>query len=296
MTMNGQEWLADRFEEQRTRLRAVAYRMLGSLTEADDAVQEAWLRLSRSNAGEIENLAGWLTTVVARVSLNILRSRGLRREQPLGPHVPDPIVDRLGATDPEHEALLADSVGLALLVVLETLTPAERLAFVLHDMFAVPFEEIAPIVDRTPQAARQLASRARRRVQAQKTVPDVGVDAQRDVVDAFLSAARDGDFDRLVAVLDPDVVLRADGGAALAGASIEVRGAAEVAKRALMWSRVDLVQHWALVNGAAGLIATRDGVPFSVSSVIVRDGKIVEMDILADPDRLAHLDLAILEN
>jgi RNA polymerase sigma-70 factor (ECF subfamily) len=296
MTMNGQEWLADRFEEQRTRLRAVAYRMLGSLTEADDAVQEAWLRLSRSNAGEIENLAGWLTTVVARVSLNILRSRGLRREQPLGPHVPDPIVDRLDATDPEHEALLADSVGLALLVVLETLTPAERLAFVLHDMFAVPFEEIAPIVDRTPQAARQLASRARRRVQAQKTVPDVGVDAQRDVVDAFLSAARDGDFDRLVAVLDPDVVLRADGGAALAGASIEVRGAAEVAKRALMWSRVDLVQHWALVNGAAGLIATRDGVPFSVSSVIVREGKIVEMDILADPDRLAHLDLAILEN
>jgi RNA polymerase sigma-70 factor (ECF subfamily) len=296
MTMNGQEWLADRFEEQRTRLRAVAYRMLGSLTEADDAVQEAWLRLSRSNAGEIENLAGWLTTVVARVSLNILRSRGQRREQPLGPHVPDPIVDRLDATDPEHEALLADSVGLALLVVLETLTPAERLAFVLHDMFAVPFEEIAPIVDRTPQAARQLASRARRRVQAQKTVPDVGVDAQRDVVDAFLSAARDGDFDRLVAVLDPDVVLRADGGAALAGASIEVRGAAEVAKRALMWSRVDLVQHWALVNGAAGLIATRDGVPFSVSSVIVREGKIVEMDILADPDRLAHLDLAILEN
>jgi RNA polymerase sigma-70 factor (ECF subfamily) len=296
MTMNEQEWLADRFEEQRMRLRAVAYRMLGSLTEADDAVQEAWLRLSRSNAGEIENLAGWLTTVVARVSLNILRSRSLRREEPLAPHVPDPIVDGVDGTDPEHEALLADAVGLALLVVLETLTPAERLAFVLHDMFAVPFEEIATIVDRTPQAARQLASRARRRMQTRNTAPDVGVDAQREVVDAFLAAARDGDFDRLVAVLDPDVVLRADGGAALAGASIEVRGAAEVAKRALIWSRVDLVQHWALVNGAAGLVATRDGIPFSVASVIVREGKIVEMDILADPDRLAHLDLAILEN
>jgi RNA polymerase sigma factor (sigma-70 family) len=296
MTMNEQEWLADRFEEQRMRLRAVAYRMLGSLTEADDAVQEAWLRLSRSNAGEIENLAGWLTTVVARVSLNILRSRSLRREEPLAPHVPDPIVDRVDGTDPEHEALLADAVGLALLVVLETLTPAERLAFVLHDMFAVPFEEIATIVDRTPQAARQLASRARRRVQTRNTAPDVGVDAQREVVDAFLAAARDGDFNRLVAVLDPDVALRADGGAALAGASIEVRGAAEVAKRALIWSRVDLVQHWALVNGAAGLVATRDGVPFSVTSVIVREGKIVEMDILADPDRLARLDLAILGN
>jgi RNA polymerase sigma factor (sigma-70 family) len=296
MTMNEQEWLADRFEEQRMRLRAVAYRMLGSLTEADDAVQEAWLRLSRSNAGEIENLAGWLTTVVARVSLNILRSRSLRREEPLAPHVPDPIVDRVDGTDPEHEALLADAVGLALLVVLETLRPAERLAFVLHDMFAVPFEEIATIVDRTPQAARQLASRARRRVQTRNTAPDVGVDAQREVVDAFLAAARDGDFNRLVAVLDPDVVLRADGGAALAGASIEVRGAAEVAKRALIWSRVDLVQHWALVNGAAGLVATRDGVPFSVTSVIVREGKIVEMDILADPDRLARLDLAILGN
>jgi RNA polymerase sigma factor (sigma-70 family) len=296
MTMNEQEWLADRFEEQRMRLRAVAYRMLGSLTEADDAVQEAWLRLSRSNAGEIENLAGWLTTVVARVSLNILRSRSLRREEPLAPHVPDPIVDRVDGTDPEHEALLADAVGLALLVVLETLTPAERLAFVLHDMFAVPFEEIATIVDRTPQAARQLASRARRRVQTRNTAPDVGVDAQREVVDAFLAAARDGDFNRLVAVLDPDVVLRADGGAALAGASTEVRGAAEVAKRALIWSRVDLVQHWALVNGAAGLVATRDGVPFSVTSVIVREGKIVEMDILADPDRLARLDLAILGN
>jgi RNA polymerase sigma factor (sigma-70 family) len=296
MTMNEQEWLADRFEEQRMRLRAVAYRMLGSLTEADDAVQEAWLRLSRSNAGEIENLGGWLTTVVARVSLNILRSRSLRREEPLAPHVPDPIVDRVDGTDPEHEALLADAVGLALLVVLETLTPAERLAFVLHDMFAVPFEEIATIVDRTPQAARQLASRARRRVQTRNTAPDVGVDAQREVVDAFLAAARDGDFNRLVAVLDPDVVLRADGGAALAGASIEVRGAAEVAKRALIWSRVDLVQHWALVNGAAGLVATRDGVPFSVTSVIVREGKIVEMDILADPDRLARLDLAILGN
>ena len=220
--MDERDWLAERFEEHRTHLRAVAYRMLGSLSEADDAVQEAWLRLSRSDADEIENLGGWLTTVVGRVSLNMLRSRETRREQPLGVHVPEPIVDRADGTDPEHEALVADSVGLALLVVLETLSPAERLAFVLHDIFAVPFDEIAPIVDRSPEAARQLASRARRRVRAENTVPDADLDAQREVVDAFLAAARDGDFDRLVAVLDPDVVLRADFGAA---ASREIRGA-----------------------------------------------------------------------
>ena len=207
--MDERDWLAERFEEHRTRLRAVAYRMLGSLSEADDAVQEAWLRLSRSDAEEIENLGGWLTTVVGRVSLNMLRSRSSRREQPLGVHVPEPIVDRADGTEPEHEALVADSVGLALLVVLETLSPAERLAFVLHDIFAVPFDEIAPIVDRSPEAARQLASRARRRVRAENTVPDADLDAQREVVEAFLAAARDGDFDRLVAVLDPDVVLRA---------------------------------------------------------------------------------------
>src|ERR687898_1035615 len=207
--MDERDWLAERFEEHRGRLRAVAYRMLGSVSEADDAVQEAWLRLSRSDADEIENLGGWLTTVVGRVALNMLRSRDSRREQPLGVHVPEPIVDRADGTDPEHEALIADSVGLALLVVLETLAPAERLAFVLHDMFAVPFDEIAPIIDRSPEAARQLASRARRRVRAERPVPDADLETQREVVDAFLAAARDGDFDRLVAVLDSGVVVRA---------------------------------------------------------------------------------------
>ena len=205
--MDQQEWLAGQFEEQRPHLRAVAYRMLGSLSEADDAVQDAWLRLRRADAGEVENLRGWLTTVVARVALNMLRARRTRREQPLDVHVPDPIIDPADGTDPEHEALLADSVGLALLVVLETLTPAERLAFVLHDMFAVPFDEIAPIVERSPEAARQLASRARRRVRGADPVPDADLTAQWEVVEAFLAAAREGDFDALVAVLDPDVVL-----------------------------------------------------------------------------------------
>src|ERR671922_2719903 len=230
--MDETEFLADRFEEQRTRLRAVAYRMLGSMSEADDAVQEAWLRLSRTDSGAIENLEGWLTTVVARVSLNMLRSRNLRREEPLGVRLPDPIVDRADGTDPEHEALLADSVGLALLVVLETLSPAERLAFVLHDMFAVPFDEIAPIVDRSPEAARQLASRGRRRVRGTAPVPDADLARQRELVDAFLAAAREGDFEALVAVLDPDVVLRADQGVR-PGASTEIRGARTVAARAL---------------------------------------------------------------
>jgi RNA polymerase sigma factor (sigma-70 family) len=287
------DWLAERFEEHRGRLRAVAYRMLGSLSEADDAVQEAWLRLSRSDANEIENLGGWLTTVVGRVSLNMLRSRKSRREQPLGVHVPEPIVDRADGTDPEHEALVADSVGLALLVVLETLSPAERLAFVLHDIFAVPFDEIAPIVDRSPDAARQLASRARRRVRAENTVPDADPDAQREVVEAFLAAARDGDFDRLVAVLDPDVVLRQDFGAA---GSREVRGAAAVAGQAVAYSQVGLVIKPALVNGAVGVVATRDGQPFSVGGFTVRHGRIVEMDWLADPARLRELDLTILDD
>ena len=254
--MDDQQWLSERFEEHRTRLRAVAYRMLGSVSEADDAVQEAWLRLSRSDADEIENLGGWLTTVVGRVSLNMLRSRKSRREQALDVHVPEPIVDRADGTDPEHEALVADSVGLALLVVLETLSPAERLAFVLHDIFAVPFDEIAPIVDRSPEAARQLASRARRRVRAENTVPDADLDAQQEVVEAFLAAARDGDFDRLVAVLDPDVVLRADFGA---GRSREVRGATAVIGQAMFYSQVGLVMKPALINGAAGLVTTRDG-------------------------------------
>jgi RNA polymerase sigma-70 factor (ECF subfamily) len=293
--MKDDEWLASRFEEQRGRLRAVAYRMLGSLAEADDAVQETWIRLSRTDAREVENLAAWLTTVVARVCLNVLRSRSVRREEPLGVHVPEPVIDPADGTDPEHEALLADSVGLALLVVLETLTPPERLAFVLHDMFAVPFEEIAPIVGRSPAAARQLASRARRRVRGAAPPPDADLAGQWEVVDAFLAAARSGDFDALVAVLDSEVVLRADRGAGTgAGASVEVRGAREVAGRALTWSRVDLDMRRALVNGAAGLVALRGGEPFSVMGVTIRDGRIVEMDILADPDRLRRVDLSIV--
>jgi RNA polymerase sigma factor (sigma-70 family) len=291
--MDEREWLAERFEEHRSRLRAVAYRMLGSVSEADDAVQEAWLRLNRSNASDVENLGGWLTTVVARISLNTLRSRESRREQPLGVHVPEPIVDRADGTDPEHEALVADSVGLALLVVLETLSPAERLAFVLHDIFAVPFDEIAPIVDRSPEAARQLASRARRRVRAENTAPDADLEAQREVVEAFLAAARDGDFDRLVAALDPDVVLRADFGAA---GSREVRGAAAVAGQAAIYSRLGLVMKPALINGAVGLVTTRNGQPFSVGAFTVRQGRIVEMDWLADSTRLRELDLTILDD
>ena len=288
--MDERDRLAEQFEEHRSHLRAVAYRMLGSLSEADDAVQEAWLRLSRTDASEVENLGGWLTTVVARISLNTLRSRRTRREEPLEVHMPDPIVDRADGTDPEHEALLADSVGLALLVVLETLNPSERLAFVLHDMFAVPFDEIGRIVDRSPDAARQLASRARRRVRAGNAVPDPDLDAQREVVEAFLAAAREGDFDRLVAVLDPDVVLRADLGPAVR----EVRGAAAVASQAQSYSRLDLVMRPALVNGAVGLVTTRGGELFSVGGFTVRDGKIVAMDLLADPERLRELDLSIL--
>jgi len=291
--MDERDWLAERFEEHRGRLRAVAYRMLGSLSEADDAVQEAWLRLNRSDASEVEDLGAWLTSVVGRISLNVLRSRKSRREQPLGVHVPEPIVDRADGTDPEHEALVADSVGLALLVVLETLSPAERLAFVLHDIFAVPFDEIAPIVDRSPEAARQLASRARRRVRAENTVPDADLDAQREVVEAFLAAARDGDFDRLVAVLDPDVVLRADFGAA---GSREVRGAPAVAGQAVAYSQVGLVIKPALINGAVGLVATRNGQPFSVGGFTVRHGRIVEMDWLADAARVRELDLTILDD
>jgi RNA polymerase sigma factor (sigma-70 family) len=292
--MQDHDWMAERFEEHRTHLRAVAYRMLGSLSEADDAVQEAWLRLSRADRSDVENLGGWLTTVVARVCLNMLRGRETRREELLGPHLPEPIVDRADGTDPEHEALLADSIGLALLVVLETLAPAERLAFVLHDMFAVPFDEIAPIVDRSPDAARQLASRARRRVQGENTVPDADLTTQRRVVEAFMAAAREGDFEALVAVLDPDVVLRADAGAVGPGGSTEVRGAAAVAGRALTFSRLDLFMQPALINGAAGVVSTRDGKPFSVGGFTIRGGRIVEIDILADPERLALLDLTVL--
>jgi RNA polymerase sigma factor (sigma-70 family) len=290
--MDQQQWLAEQFEEQRPHLRAVAYRMLGSLSEADDAVQDAWIRLSRADRSEVENLGAWLTTVVARVALNMLRSRKTRREQPLDVHVPDPIIDSADGTDPEHEALLADSVGLALLVVLETLTPAERLAFVLHDMFAVPFEQIATIVERSPDATRQLASRARRRVRGTAPLPDADLGAQWQVVDAFIAAAREGDFDALVAVLDPDVVLRADAG--LTGLSRHVSGATTVAGQALMWSRVDLSLRRALINGAAGMVSLRQGRPFSVGAFIVRNGRIVEIDILADPERVSQLDLTIL--
>jgi RNA polymerase sigma-70 factor, ECF subfamily len=290
--MNHHEWLAERFEEQRPRLRAVAYRMLGSLSEADDALQEAWLRLARSDTGGVENLGGWLTTIVARVSLNMLRSRKTRREQPLGVRIPDPIVDPADGTDPEHDALLADSVGLALLIVLETLSPAERLAFVLHDMFAVPFDEIAAVLDRSPEATRKLASRARRRVRGERSIPDPDLNRQREVVNAFMLASREGDFDALVALLDPDVVVRADFGG---GVTSEVRGAEAVAGQAQMYSRLGLVAHPALINGAVGVVTTRDGRPFSIGGATVRDGKIVEMDFLLDPERLARLDLGILD-
>ncbi|HSD76161.1 MAG TPA: RNA polymerase sigma factor SigJ [Solirubrobacteraceae bacterium] len=293
--MDEREFLAQQFEEHRTRLRAVAYRMLGSLSEADDAVQETWLRLSRVDSDEIENLGGWLTTVVARVSLNTLRSRRARREDPLDVRMPEPIVDRADGTDPEHEALLADSVGLALLVVLETLSPAERLAFVLHDMFAVPFDEIAPIVDRSPEAARQLASRARRRVQGEAAIPDADLDAQREVIDAFLAAAREGDFEALLEVLDPDVVRRADGGILSIGAPAVVRGAANVARQALAFSRLDVEVRPALVNGAVGTVSLRDGRPFAIAGFTIRNRRIVEMDVLADPERLSRLDLTILD-
>jgi RNA polymerase sigma-70 factor, ECF subfamily len=292
--MEERDWLAQRFEEHRGRLRAVAYRMLGSVSEADDAVQEAWLRLSRSDADEIENLGAWLTTVVGRISLNVLRSRKSHPEEALDTvRVPEPIVDRADGTDPEHEALLADSVGLALLVVLETLSPAERLAFVLHDIFAVPFDEIAPIVDRSPEAARQLASRARRQVRAEKTIPDPDLDAQREVVEAFLAASREGDFGRLVAVLDPDVVLKADFGS---GRSREVRGAEAVAGQAEFYSKLGLDMKPALINGAVGMVTMKEGRPFSVGAFTVREGRIAEMDWLADPERLRELDLTILDD
>ena len=303
--MEERDLLANRFEEHRPRLRALAYRMLGSPSEAEDAVQEAWLRLDRSSSGGIENLGGWLTTVVGRVCLNMLRSRGTRREEPLEKPrdmhsglrvVPDPIVGRADSTDPEQEALLADSVGLALLVVLETLTPAERLAFVLHDTFAMPFDEIAPIVGRSPAATRQLASRARRRVRGATAVPDADLARQQEVVGAFLTAAREGDFGALLTVLDPDVVLRADTG----GPPREVRGARAVANQALTFSRLGgpgRVSRPVLVNGAAGVVSQDpDGRPFSVMGFTVSGGRIVEIDILANPERLSKLDLSALDN
>jgi RNA polymerase sigma factor (sigma-70 family) len=290
--MDERDWLAERFQEHRPRLRAVAYRILGSTSEADDAVQEAWIRLSRSNAGEIDNVEAWLVTVVGRVALNMLRSRKTRREEPLAGQLPDPIVDRTDGIDPEHEALLADSVGLALLVVLETLTPAERLAYVLHDMFSVPFDEIGAILERSPDAARQLASRGRRRVRGADTTPDADAAAQQEVVDAFLTAARGGDFDALIAVLDPDIVLREDNGS---GTIVEVRGAEDVARRARAASQLGLVARPALINGAAGWISLLDGEVFAIGALTQHNGRITTMDILLDPARLARLDLTVLD-
>jgi RNA polymerase sigma factor (sigma-70 family) len=289
-----QDWLAQRFEANRTRLRAVAYRMLGSLTEADDAVQEAWIRLSRTDTGDVDNLSGWLTTVVGRVCLNMLRSRRTRREAPLETHVSDPIVTPEAGGDPEQEALLGDSLGLALLAVLDALTPAERVAFILHDVFAMPFDEIAPIVGRSSGAARQLASRARRRVQG-APVPDTDLEGQWAVVDAFLAASRDGDFERLLAVLDPDVVLRSDGGASRPDLVTMIRGAESVATGAMAFRRFAETATRALVNGIPGGVAwTPDGRPFSVVSLTIAGGRIVSIDILADPDRLRELDLDLV--
>jgi RNA polymerase sigma-70 factor, ECF subfamily len=293
--MNDNDWLAERFEEHRARLHGVAYRMLGSLAEADDAVQDAWLRLHRSDASEIENLGGWLTTVVARVCLNMLRARNVRREDPLEEHLPDPVITQDGKLQPEDEALLADSVGLALLVVLDTLTPAERLAFVLHDMFELPFDEIAPMVGRTSDAARQLASRARRRVRgAEIPEPDPDLARQREVVDAFFSAARGGDFDALVAVLDPDVVLRADFGDKRPGIPRIVHGAEAVARQAMLAALPHARLHPALVNGAAGVVITVSGRPFAVMGFTVAGGKIVEIDTIADQDRVRRIAAAVL--
>ena len=292
--MTDSEWLADRFEEQRPRLRSVAYRMLGSLSEADDALQDAWLRVSRAGASGVENLGGWLTTVVARVCLNMLRARSTRREGSLETHVPDPILSAEGGLDPEQEILLGDSVGLALLIVLDSLTPAERVAFVLHDVFAVPFDEVAPIVGRTPTAARQLASRARRRVRT-APIPDSDLDAQWAVVDAFNAAARAGNFERLLEILDPDVVVRSDGGVARPGLVSVVHGAEAVAAQAMSFRRFAESATKVLVNGIPGGVAwSPDGSPFAVLAATVRAGRIVQIDILADPDRLAQLDLAVV--
>ena len=295
MTVDERDELAKSFEENRTHMREVAYRMLGSLTEADDAVQEAWIRLSRSDMSRVENLRGWLTTVVARICLDMLRSRKSRGEEALDTQAPEPIANAGGATtDPEHEAILADSVGLALLVVLDTLPPAERLAFVLHDMFAMPFDEIAPIVRRSPAAARQLASRARRRVQGAK-VSGSDLARQREVVDAFLSALRSGDFEGLLAVLDPDVEVRVDASAVAPGGSTEVRGAETWARGAIAFSRGARFARPAMVNGAVGAVVAPRGRLFRVLSFTFAHGKIVQVDVIADPARLKQTELAVLD-
>ena len=293
--MNESDLLTERFEQQRPRLRAVAYRMLGSTGEADDAVQEAWLRLHHADTGHVENLDAWLTTVVARTCLNILRSRQRRREDLIDVHVPDPIIGPENPSRPDHEAVLADSVGLALLVVLDTLSPAERLAFVLHDMFAVPFDQIGPMVERSPTAARQLASRARRRVRGQAPASDPDHTRQRAVVDSFFAAARDGDFDALVATLHPGVVLRSDGGTARPGLTTVHSGAQTVAAKAITFGRLSPLARPALVNGAAGVVVSEGGTPLSVMAFTIAGGKILAIDVLADPERLDRLALAGLD-
>ncbi|MEX5708398.1 MULTISPECIES: sigma-70 family RNA polymerase sigma factor [unclassified Parafrankia] len=293
--MTGQDWLAARFDEHRAHLRSVAYRMLGSLHEADDAVQESWLRFSSADTSDVANLRGWLTTVTGRVCLDMLRSRGTRRERSLDVHVPDPIVSPADGVDPEREALLAESVGLALHVVLGTLTPAERLAFVLHDMFAVPFDDIAAMLGRSTAATKQLASRARGRIRAGGPLPEADLAQQHEAVRAFFEAARGGDFDALVALLAPDVEMRSDGGAARPRASAVLRGAASVAGRALMFARPDAEVHPALVNGAAGVVVTVGGRAVSIMGFTVRDRLIVAVDVLADVDRLGRFELSAFE-
>ena len=292
--MNERDYLAERFEENRTHLRAVAYRMLGSSSEVDDAVQEAWLRLSRADTAGIDNLGGWLTTVVARVCLDILRSRKSRREQSFTADVPEPVATGKSGSNPEHEALLADSVGLALLVVLDRLTPAERLSFVLHDMFAVPFEEIAPIVGRSAEATRQLASRARRRVRGSAAAPESDLVRQREVIDAFLAALRGGDFEGLLAVLDPDLVVRADA-AVTSGAPTEARGAAVWAKQAVAFGQLARLVRPALVNGAIGVVMAPRGRLVRALTFKIANGKITEIEVIGDPARLGELDLSIVE-
>ena len=289
--MDERSALTRQFEQDRPHLRALAHRMLGSWAEADDALQEAWIRLDRADTREVENLTAWLTTVVARICLNVLRSRSTRREDPLDPHVPDPVVAPVAGTEPEHEAVLADSVGLALLVVLDALPPAERLAFVLHDLFKLPFDEIAPVVGRSTEATRKLASRARRRVQGASPGGTTNVARQREVVDAFFAAAHRGDFAALVAVLDPDVVLRSDRGDAPGGSAV-VRTADAVAGQALLFAGPDRVVHPAVVNGGAGVVVTLDGRPVAVMGFTVVDGRITAIDALGDPARLAALDLS----
>src|SRR5215207_11678527 len=291
--MDEQGWLTERFEENRPRLRGVAYRMLGSLSEAEDAVQEAWLRLKRIDTASVENPGGWLTTVVSRVCLDMLRTRKSRREEPIGAQVTEPSVVRGEGADPEGEAVLADSVGVALLVVLDTLTPAERLAFVLHDLFAVPFDEIGPIVGRSPNAAKQLASRARHKVQGKDPLPEADPARQREVVDAFLAASRNGDFDALVALLHPDVVLVADAAAVGMGSLDEVRGAAAVAGT---FSGRALAAQPALIDGAVGVVWAVAGRPKVAWDFTIEDGKVVHIDMLAAPDSLAGLDLTVLDD